>query len=180
MNSSIQIIQVSEKDAQVLSDLAKQIYIPHYPYLWEEGGIDWYINEYAYPVEKITKEINDPNNLHFIAYQNNQPIGYLKLNVNTNSKGFDPITTLELERIYIDVNCIQKGVGTELLNFVKRIAKEYKKNEIVLKAMDSADKALQFYKKNGFHIVSSFRLPDEIFVLIKPALRGMYVLSCKV
>ena len=58
MNSSIQIIQVFEKDAQVLSDLAKQIYIPHYPYLWEEGGIDWYINEYAYPVEKITKEIN--------------------------------------------------------------------------------------------------------------------------
>jgi ribosomal protein S18 acetylase RimI-like enzyme len=180
MNNSIQIIQVFEKDAKVLSDLAKQIYIPHYPYLWDEGGIDWYINEYAYPVEKITKEIKDSNNLHFIAYQNNQPIGYLKLNINTSSKGFDPITTLELERIYIDVNGIQKGVGTELINFVKQIAKEYKKNEIVLKAMDSAEKALQFYKKNGFNIVSSFRLPDEIFVLIKPTLRGMYVLSCQV
>lgn len=180
MNNSIQIIQVDEKQAKVLSDLAKQIYIPHYPYLWEEGGIDWYINEYAYPVEKIQKEMSDPNNLHYIAYINQKAIGYLKLNINTHSKGFDPNTTLELERIYIDINCIQNGVGTALMNFVKNVASEYHKKEIVLKAMDSAQKALLFYKKNGFEIISSFRLPDEIFVLIKPTLRGMLVLSCKV
>jgi ribosomal protein S18 acetylase RimI-like enzyme len=179
MNNAIEIIQIDASKAQVLSDLAKKIYIPHYPYLWEEGVVDWYINEYAYPVFKIEAELKDPNNLHFIAFLNKEAIGYLKININTAAKSFDPITTLELERIYIDINCIQKGVGSQLMNFVKQLALKYNKKEIVLKAMDSAEKALQFYKKNGFEIKGSFRLPDAVFSLIKPEFRGMYILSCK-
>jgi ribosomal protein S18 acetylase RimI-like enzyme len=179
MNSSIQIVPIQFEKAQILSDLAKQIYIPHYPYLWEAGGVDWYINEYAYPVEKIENELKDPNNLHYIAYLDQKEIGYLKLNINTATKGFDPVHTLELERIYIDINCIQKGVGTMLINFVKQIALSYHKKEIILKAMDSAQKALEFYKKNGFQVTGNFRLPDHIFGLIKPEFRGMLVLSCK-
>lgn len=177
MNSELQIMTVAISQAQLLSDLAKKIYIPHYPYLWNEGGIDWYINEYAYPVEKIAKEIVDPNNLHFIAYINNEPIGYLKLNINASSKGFDPITTLELERIYILNTCIQKGAGTQLINFTKAIAAKQNKKEIILKAMDSATDALQFYKKNGFEIVGDFQLPAHIFTLMKPEYRGMYILK---
>ncbi len=56
MTSALQIQEIDFTQAQLLSDLAKAIYIPHYPYLWNEGGIDWYINEYAYPVEKIKAE----------------------------------------------------------------------------------------------------------------------------
>ena len=179
MNTAIEIIQIDASKAQVLSDLAKKIYIPHYHYLWEEGGVDWYINEYAYPVTKIAAELKDPNNVHFIGYLNHEPIGYLKININTAAKSFDPITTLELERIYIDINCIQKGVGTQFMNFVKEFALKLNKKRIVLKAMDSAEKALQFYKKNGFEITGSFRLPDTVFTLIKPEFRGMYILSCQ-
>lgn len=177
MTSELQILSIDISQAQLLSDLAKKIYIPHYPYLWNEGGIDWYINEYAYPVEKISKEIADSNNLHFIVYLNKEPIGYLKLNINANSKGFDPNTTLELERIYILNTCIQKGVGTQLVNFTKAIAAKYHKKEIILKAMDSAARALAFYKKNGFEVVGDFQLPAHIFTLMKPAFRGMYVLK---
>lgn len=177
MSASIQIQQINVTQAKLLSDLAKKIYIPHYPYLWNEGGVEWYINEYAYPVEKIKKEILDSNNLHFIAYLNKEPIGYLKLNINANSKGFDPDTTLELERIYILQNCIQKGVGTQLMHFVKDFSKQLNKKIILLKAMDSATKALAFYQKNGFEIVGDFQLPPSIFTLMKPEYRGMYILK---
>lgn len=177
--SAIQIVSVDCNQAQLLSDLAKRIYIPHYPYLWEEGGIDWYIQEYAYPVEKIAQELKDTNNQHFIVYLDQMPVGYLKLNIHTNTKNFDPAATLELERIYIDINCIQKGVGSQMMDFVKDLAISMGKKQIVLKAMDSADKAIQFYRKHGFEIQSKFRLPDEIFILIKPEFRGMLVLSCQ-
>jgi ribosomal protein S18 acetylase RimI-like enzyme len=179
MNNALEIVPIDHTKAQILSDLAKQIYIPHYPYLWEEGGVDWYINEYAYPVAKIDAELKDPNNLHFIAYLNGKAVGYLKININTTTKGFDSITTIELERIYIDIHCIQKGVGSQLMNFVKQIAIKHNKKEIVLKAMDSAEKALQFYNKNGFKIISTLSLPADVFTLIKPEFRGMYVLSCE-
>jgi GNAT superfamily N-acetyltransferase len=177
MNSELQIIPVAISQAQLLSDLAKKIYIPHYPYLWNEGGIDWYINEYAYPVKKIAIEIADPNNLHFIAYLNKEPIAYLKLNINAYSKGFDPNSTLELERIYILNTYLQKGVGTRLIQFVKNFAAKQNKKEIILKAMDSATDALQFYKKNGFEIVGDFQLPASVFILMKPEYRGMYILK---
>ncbi len=177
MTSPLQILQIDFTQAQLLSDLAKKIYIPHYPYLWEEGGIDWYINEYAYPVEKIKKEIADPNNLHFIAYLNKEPVGYLKLNINANSKGFDENASLELERIYIMHSAIQKGVGSQLIQFTKELSIRMNKKIILLKAMDSATKALQFYQKNGFEIVGKFQLPATIFTLMKPEYRGMLLLS---
>ena len=66
-----------------------------------------------------------------------------------------------------------------MMNFVKQLAVKYNKKEIVLKAMDSAEKALQFYKKNGFEITGSFKLPESVFTLIKPEFRGMYILSFK-
>jgi len=177
MTSALQIQAIDFTQAQLLSDLAKEIYIPHYPYLWNEGGIDWYINEYAYPVEKIKAELLDPNNLHFIAYLNKQPIGYLKLNVNANSKAFEPNSTLELERIYILNTSIQKGIGTQLLNFVKDISFQLNKKTILLKAMDSATKALSFYQKNGFEIIDNFQLPANVFTLMKPEFRGMFILK---
>jgi GNAT superfamily N-acetyltransferase len=177
MINQLQILPVDVAQSQLLSDLAKKIYIPHYPYLWYEGGIEWYIHEYAYPVEKISEELADPNNLHFITYVNNEPVGYLKLNKNANFEGFDSYATLEIERIYILDTCIQKGIGTQMINFVKELAVSLNKKYIILKAMDSARSALQFYKKNGFEIVGNFQLSASIFTLMKPEYRGMLVLK---
>lgn len=177
MTSALQIQEIDFTQAQLLSDLAKAIYIPHYPYLWNEGGIDWYINEYAYPVEKIKAELLNSNNLHFIAYLNRKPIGYLKLNINPKSKGFESNSTLELERIYLVNTCVQKGIGTQLLNFVKNISIQLNKKTILLKAMDSATKAISFYQKNGFEIVDNFQLPANVFTLMKPEFRGMFILK---
>lgn len=177
MTPALQIQAIDFTQAQLLSDLAKEIYIPHYPYLWNEGGIDWYINEYAYPVEKIKAELLDPNNLHFIAYLNNKPIGYLKLNTSPVSKVFEANEVLELERIYILNTSIQKGIGTQLLNFVKALSIKLNKKIILLKAMDSATEALKFYQKNGFEIVDNFQLPADIFTLMKPEYRGMFILK---
>ena len=177
MIDQLQILPVDVAHAQLLSDLAKKIYIPHYPYLWNEGGVEWYIHEYAYPVEKISNELSDPNNLHFITYLNNELVGYLKLNKNANFEGFDSNTTLEIERIYIFDTHIKKGLGTQMVNFVKGLAVSLNKKNIILKAMDSADSALHFYKKNGFEIVGNFELSASIFTLMKPEYRGMFVLK---
>jgi GNAT superfamily N-acetyltransferase len=177
MNSNLTIRPVLNTDAKLLSDLAKEIYIPHYPYLWKEGGVEWYINEFAYPVEKIQLELNDENNLHFIAWMNEEPVGYLKININTKTKGYHAIEVMELERIYLFENRVQKGIGKQLMQFVLALAKEHNKKIIVLKAMDSAKQALLFYQKFGFKIAHSFRLSDTTFHLMKSEYRGMFILE---
>jgi GNAT superfamily N-acetyltransferase len=177
IKSNLTIVPIGTNEAKILSDLAKEIYIPHYPYLWNPGGVEWYINEFAYPLHKIEAEIKEANNLHYIVYLDEVAVGYLKINIKTQAKGFDPIDTMELERIYLLQSATGKGIGEQLIQFVKALAKEYQKKTLILKAMDSAKAALQFYQKMGFEIVGNFRLSDEVFILMKPEYRGMYILA---
>jgi GNAT superfamily N-acetyltransferase len=174
---SIEIKKIDSTYAEALSILAKSIYVHHYAHLWLAGGMDWYINEFAYPVSKITNEIENKNCLHYIAYINNQPVAYLKINIDAAIEGGDKKDGIELERIYIDITEVNKGLGTYLMNFVFDIAKSYQKKYIFLKAMDTAQLAMQFYTKMGYDLVGSFRLSDATFHLMKEEYRGMCILK---
>ena len=173
----IEIKKIDSTSAEALSILAKSIYVHHYAHLWLAGGMDWYINEFAYPVSKIKNEIENENCLHYIAYINNQPVGYLKININAAIEGGDKKDGFELERIYIDTTEVNKGLGTYLMNFVFDIAKSYQKKYIFLKAMDTAQLAMQFYTKMGYDLVGSFKLSDATFHLMKEEYRGMCILK---
>jgi GNAT superfamily N-acetyltransferase len=173
----VDIKKIDRTSAEVLSTLAKSIYVHHYAHLWLAGGMDWYMNEYAYPISKITNEIENKNCLHYIAYVNNEPVGYLKINIDAAIKDGDKKEGIELERIYIDATAVNKGLGTYLMNFVFDIAKSYQKKYIFLKAMDTAQLAMQFYTKMGYELVGAFRLSDTTFHLMKEEYRGMNILK---
>ena len=176
----IEIKKIDSASAEALSSLAKTIYVNHYAHLWIPGGMDWYMNEFAYPISKIISELENKNCLHYIAYINNEPVGYLKINIDAAIEGGDIKEGIEVERIYIDTSAVNKGLGTHLMNFAADIAKFYQKKYIFLKAMDSAQLALQFYKKIGYEIVGSFRLSDITFHLMKEEYRGMHILKKRI
>lgn len=173
----IDIKKIDSTAAKNLSALAKSIYVNHYAHLWKAGGMDWYMNKYAYPVSKIRSEIENKNCLHYIAYINNEAVGYLKINIDAAIEAGDIKEGIELERIYIHTKAVNKGLGTHLINFVFDIAKSYQKKYIFLKAMDTASQAMKFYTKMGFTLVGSFRLSDTIFHLMKEEYRGMHILK---
>jgi hypothetical protein len=79
---SIEIKKIDSSSAEALSSLAKSIYIHHYAHLWLEGGMDWYMNEFAYPSSTLKLEIENENCLHYIVYINKIAVGYLKININ--------------------------------------------------------------------------------------------------
>lgn len=174
MDREIIIEQVNANKAVELSDLAKKIYQQYYLYLWHEGGAEWYMNEYAYPVGKLFNELLNPNNLHFIAYHHQTAVGYMKISLN-------PATTntndAELERIYIDEIYAGKGLGKRFIHLAIAESIKYQKQNIFLKAMDSAIDAITFYKKMGFEYAASFQLPMPVFHLMKEEFRGMIVLN---
>ena len=105
----IEIKKINSTSAEALSRLAKSIYVHHYAHLWLAGGMDWYINEFAYPVSKIRSEIENSNSIHYIVYINNIAVGYLKINIDAAIEGGDKKEGLELERIYIDTTAVNKG-----------------------------------------------------------------------
>lgn len=177
MDQQIIISQINPGHAEELSVLAKNIYQQHYLHLWEIGGADWYMHEYAYPENILRKELEDSNNIYCIAYHKNKAIGYLKIKINETLKGFEELNALEVERIYIDESVTGKGIGKQLMQYVFDIAKQHKKDIVFLKAMDTSLDAIAFYRKLGFESCGTFQLPMPTFKLMKEEFRGMVVLK---
>lgn len=169
------ILQADTTKAAELSALAKAIYVEYYLHLWYPGGAEWYMHEYAYPVEKLQQELDDPNNLHYIVYDGQGiPQGYLKLRLQALLPGSEHKNSLEIERIYLHRSIAGKGIGKELMQLSESVAKQYNKDSIFLKAMDSSLDAIGFYYKMGYTECGKLVLP---FDCMKEAYRGMCILS---
>ena len=171
---SFSIQQISSADCNMLSDLAKAIYKEYYLHLWHPGGADWYQNEYAYSPDTLRAELHDSNNRHFVVYENDVPLGYLKILINAVLQGFEEMNSLEIERIYLHQQIAGKGIGKQLMLLSEAIARENSKQMIFLKAMDSSTDAIAFYKKMGYTFCGTWVLPFE---QMKEEYRGMVILS---
>ena len=172
--------KASPGDARLLTTLAREIYKEHYLHLWYPGGAQWYMNEYAYAMDKIQHELLDPNVEYYLALENDIPAGYMKLLLNAHLTGYGSNEALEVERIYLLKAISGKGTGRQLMQMAMEKAKALKKNIIFLKAMDSSAEAIQFYQKLGYSICGSLQLPLPAFSLMKEEYRGMLVLKMEV
>lgn len=169
------IRQIDPSHAAELSALAKAIYVEHYLHLWYPGGADWYMHEQAYPEEKLRTELADPNNLHCIVYDEQElPLGYLKLRIKATLSGQEEKDGLEIERIYLRKAATGKGVGRLLMEWSETVARQYHKDILFLKAMDSSQDAIGFYQHMGYTVCGRLVLP---FSQMKEAYRGMVILQ---
>ena len=170
----MQITPIDISHADELAALSKSIYREYYLHLWYPGGAEWYMNEQAYHPDTLKSELADRNNLHFIVYENKQPMGYLKIKINATLKESEPWNSLEIERIYLHKKIAGKGIGKQLMLLSEDIAKQHNKNMIFLKAMDSSTEAIGFYQKMGYTVCGTLTLP---FPLLKESFRGMVILQ---
>ncbi len=148
----IDLKRLAPKDALLLSEAALKAYADHYLHLWYDEG-KWYTEKY-FSVERLENELKDENSIFYLAYYNSSPVGFLKLNINAPLEREEG-NSMELERIYLLKDVAGKGIGRKLLNLTFAIAKEHNKDIIWLKAMDSSEGAISFYKKMGFEITGT-------------------------
>jgi diamine N-acetyltransferase len=166
----LKILPCGVKDAKELSDIAIRAYKDYYIYLWWDDG-DWYINQ-SFAQAVFERQLTDYKQLFFLLNELEDPIGFLKLNVDRSLEGYHQHSSIELERIYLIKAATGKGYGRQAVEFCFDYAKELKKEIIWLKAMDSSD-AVAFYEKLGFEVCGTFRLG---FPQMKPEFRGMVIM----
>ncbi len=158
------------KDALLLSSVALKAYADHYLHLWHDGG-KWYMKK-SFSAEKIADELADPDAVFYLAFYNNSPAGFMKLNLQAPFRNHK--NALELERIYLSKDSQGKGIGKELVQRTLTVAKENNKDLVWLKAMDTSTESIAFYKKMGFEIEGTCRLE---YALMKEELRGMVIMK---
>lgn len=167
-------------DKLLITQLTRSIYKEHYLHLWHEGGARWYMEEYAYADNKIESELLDSNIEYFIAVENGECLGYMKIVLTSKFIDAEFPDALEIERIYFYKRAQGRGLGKRLIKIALEKAYELGKELVFLKAMDTSKDVIGFYKKMGFSEYSKIELPLPTFSLMKHEYRGMLVLIKKI
>lgn len=113
----------------------------------------------AYSFEKLNSEFQNKESFFYFAEQNAEIVGYLKLNWGKAQTESLVENALELERIYILAKSQGKQIGQLLLARALQIAKNKNSDTIWLGVWEHNQRAISFYKKNGFEQFSSHIFP---------------------
>ncbi|MGE8536875.1 GNAT family N-acetyltransferase [Chryseobacterium sp. D764] len=160
--SSIIINKAVAEDLETLQSLGIQTFSETFAEDNTEEAMKKYLEE-SFNTEKIKSELNNPDSSFYIAWEEDNPVGYLKVNSGKAQTELQDETSLEIERIYVKKSHHGKKVGQLLYNQALDTAQQLKKTYLWLGVWEENLRALHFYRKNGFvefdkHI---FRLGEE-------------------
>lgn len=155
----IDIKKVTLSDIKDLQKIGKQTFFETFSESNSEENMKKYLEE-GFSVEKLTKELTNPYSEFYFALDNQEVIGYLKLNVGESQTEEQHHESLEIERIYVLQDYHGKKIGQILYEKALQIALERKSEYVWLGVWEENPRAISFYKKNGF-----VEFDKHIFVL---------------
>jgi ribosomal protein S18 acetylase RimI-like enzyme len=150
----ILIVKAQEKDFQLLAELGKISFIESHGNSAATTEINKYVNN-KYNNQQFKDELSDLNNVYHIIYYNNQPAGYSKIIFNFPHSNIPKKNVTLLERFYLLKEFYNLKLGFELLNFNIELSKKNQQAGMWLFVWKENQRALGFYKKNGFVIIGS-------------------------
>jgi ribosomal protein S18 acetylase RimI-like enzyme len=113
--------------------------------------------------EKLLDELKNPGSEFYFAMNDEQVIGYLKLNRGKAQTELKSENSLEIERIYVVKQYQGEGMGKLLLSKAIESARNQDMEFIWLGVWEKNEKAISFYQKSGFKTFDKhlFRLGDD-------------------
>lgn len=136
-------------DIALLQAIGKQTFYETFAESNTSKDMEQYLTT-SFGTAKIQQELSNPDSLFFFAEEENEVIGYLKLNfASAQTEPQDP-NAMEIERIYVLKEFHGSGVGQALYQKAIEVAKERKVTYVWLGVWEKNERALRFYKKNGF------------------------------
>ena len=105
------------------------------------------------------------NNIFWIAFVNQLPVGYAKLKLNSESEFIESKDVCQLQKIYVLKDFLSMGIGFELQDALLNEARELGFKKVWLSVLNSNERAINFYKKTGFEEIGNhdFQIGKENF-----------------
>jgi len=171
---NITFIPVTPANINTYLEVGVASYKEHYLHLWTNADPTPYIS-YGLTKTVVEKEMNDPNNGHYLIKLEEETVGILKLVYHC---GIDEITTeeaLKAEKIYLLKAHSGKGLGKQILQWIEAKAKSLNKKLVWLDAMQKGN-PIHFYQKNGYIIK---RESEVVLPGVLDAEKPMWILTKK-
>lgn len=143
------ISSVTINEIDLLQKIGRQTFSETFSDVNTVENMNKYLEE-GFAKEKLAAELNNPNSAFYFAVADQQVIGYLKLNVGSSQTEMQDDKALEIERIYVVKEYHGKKVGQLLYEKAIQVAREKNVDYVWLGVWEENQRALQFYKKNGF------------------------------
>ncbi|GAA4165847.1 spermidine/spermine N(1)-acetyltransferase [Chryseobacterium ginsenosidimutans] len=147
--TSITIKKASTEDLETIQNVGRETFYETFAKHNSEDEMQKYLDE-SFASEKLIKELNTPDSQFFIAWEDENPIGYLKVNSGKSQTELQDENSIEIERIYVKSEYHGKKVGQILYDKALEIALQEKKKYLWLGVWEENVRAVNFYKKNGF------------------------------
>lgn len=150
------------RDLAALQSISRQTFVETFSDQNTVENMHQYLRE-KLSTEQLTKELQHPDSQFYFIEENQQPIGYLKLNTGrAQTEMVDP-NAMEIERIYVLKAYLGKKVGQLLYDKAIEVAKAMNATFVWLGVWEENPRAIRFYEKNGFvefdrHV---FKLGDD-------------------
>ena len=159
----MQIRPANTNDANILAELGAKTFYETFREFHTEKDMQQYIKK-AYSVELMTENLSKENIQYFIAFDEDKPIGYLKLIKDASHEKLTSQKNIELEKIYVLKEYLDKKVGKELMLQAINFSKQNNFETLFLGVWQENHRAVNFYKKFGFETftIRTFQLGETL------------------
>jgi ribosomal protein S18 acetylase RimI-like enzyme len=145
----ISIRIADSNDAELIADMSQKTFYDSFAAFNTKEDMDKFMNE-QFTKDALINEVNADNNIFLLAYNENIPVGYVRLRENNIPPTLGTNRAIEIARIYAVQESIGKGVGTAMMRKCIDIALEKNCNTIWLGVWEHNQRAIDFYKRWGF------------------------------
>jgi diamine N-acetyltransferase len=160
-----QIKPAAEDEAMLIARLSRQTFIDAFGVFNTPADMALFLNT-QFSVDSIVAETRQPQFQFYLAWVNDEAVGYLKLIPYLSGHPEIALSkpAIEISRIYIESSVIGKGLGQQLMNFSIEKARAGNFAIICLGVWEKNEKAIRFYQRNGFEQVGkhSFLLGTDL------------------
>ena len=144
MNLSI----ASISQLPIIKDLAYKIWPSTYGSILSEIQLDFMLDKF-YNLDYLANQLENQNQIFLLIEENDTILGFCSYELN-----YESTNKTKLHKIYVLLETQGKGIGKMVLKVVEKIAID-NNNNVLLLNVNRANKALEFYKKQGYFITKT-------------------------
>jgi GNAT superfamily N-acetyltransferase len=142
----MEIRLLQKHELSLTQNLAEKIWPSAYGSILSNEQLSYMLN-WMYSIETLEKSF-DKGNEFYCAFDNDLPLGFLELEFLS-----EETSSVKLQKIYVLPSEQNKGIGKNFLQFALLRAKNRGARNVILQ-VNRANKAVEFYLKNNFYIIS--------------------------
>jgi GNAT superfamily N-acetyltransferase len=146
---SLTIRLATTVDDLLIADISRQTFYETFTGQNTKENMDKFMSG-PFCKENLIAEVGTPGNIFLLAFEEDMPVGYVRMKEGEQNAAFGNRTAIEIARIYATRSSIGKGVGKALMLRCIEMAKTLHKEIIWLGVWEKNQQAIEFYMKWGF------------------------------